>query len=118
GVQSPIMPPPIPGMVPTGTGGVEPVIVPPAPNGAADPASIPGLVLPPMQGLSTSSAPPIPAELTHGLPPEFIQMIAPQFEQKPVRKRINPMIIIGLGAIGMILLLLIAAMATIVLQGS
>ncbi len=113
GPQSPVLPPPIPGMPPMASG--NPVHV----DGSRvvlDPAT--GLVLPPMQGYSTMNAPQIPAELTQGLPPEFVQLIAPQFQQQPVKKRISPLLILGLGGIGVVLLMLIAAMATIVLTGS
>lgn len=78
----------------------------------------PGLVLPPMQSQTGSQAVSLPAELTQGLPPEFLQMIAPQFQQTPVRKGMNPIFILALGGIGVVLLMLIAALVTFVVSGS
>jgi hypothetical protein len=76
------------------------------------------MTLPPMQSQTGMSASNIPAELTHGLPPEFVQMIAPQFQAKPVKKGINPIFVLALGGIGVVLLLLIAAIVTFFVSGS
>lgn len=78
----------------------------------------PGLVLPPMQSQTGVQPVPLPPELTQGLPPEFLQMIAPQFQQTPVRKGMNPIFILALGGIGVVLLMLIAALVTFVMSGS
>jgi hypothetical protein len=60
----------------------------------------------------------LPPELTQGLPQEFLDSIAPQFDVKPVKKGMNPMLILTMGGIGMVLLLAIAGLATFLLSGS
>jgi hypothetical protein len=70
--------------------------------------------------------PPIPAagqtqvliapELTQGLPPEFIQLIAPQFEVATRKKGMNPLFVLAIGGAGGLLMLLIAAMVTFIVS--
>ena len=55
---------------------------------------------------------------TEGLPPEFLETIASQFAVKPVKKGMHPLLILMMGAAGVILLLAIAGVATVVLGGS
>ena len=55
-------------------------------------------------------------ELAQGLPPEFLQMIAPQFEVTKPKKRMNPMFVLVMGGVGILLLMLIAAMVTMIIS--
>ena len=60
----------------------------------------------------------LPAELTQGLPQEFLDAIAPQFNVKPVKKGMNPLFVLIIGGGGVVLLLAIAGLATFMLSGS
>jgi hypothetical protein len=60
----------------------------------------------------------LPAELTEGLPPEFLETIAPQFAVKPVKKGMHPLFVLMMGVVGLILLLAVAGVATFVLGGN
>jgi hypothetical protein len=59
----------------------------------------------------------LPPELTQGLPQEFLDAIAPQFQAKPVKKGMNPMLVLAMGGAGMLLLLAAAGLATLLLSG-
>ena len=55
----------------------------------------------------------MPPELFEGLPQEFIDAIAPQFEVKPVKKGVPPMLVLIVGLVGIAFLLAVARMATL-----
>lgn len=59
----------------------------------------------------------LPPELTHGLPQEFLDSIAPQFAIKPVKKSMNPIFVLLMGAAGVLLLLVVAGLATFLFTG-
>jgi hypothetical protein len=75
------------------------------------------LTLPPMQAAGNVPAPSLPAELTAGLPPEMVQMFNAQVQAPPRKKAVNPILILALGGMGIVLLMLIAAMVTFFLGG-
>ena len=60
----------------------------------------------------------LPPELTEGLPQEFLDAIAPQFQVKPVKKGVNPLFVLAMGGAGLLLLLAAAGLATILLTGN
>ena len=64
-----------------------------------------------------SQQPLLPAELTQGLPPEFLQSIAPQFAVTPAKKGMNPVFVLVMGAAGLLLLLAAAGFATVLMSG-
>jgi len=94
---------------------VTPPVAQPGPT--ASPSLTPDLTLPPMAPAGTRQNLLAP-ELAHGLPPEFLEMIAPQFEVPTSPKKMNPMFYLVIGGVGMVFLLLVAAMATMMLSGS
>jgi hypothetical protein len=57
-------------------------------------------------------------ELTAGLPPEFLEIIAPQFAVANPKKGMNPIFVLIIGGFGVVFLLLAAALATMILTGS
>ena len=68
-------------------------------------------------GFPRSSLPRHPGTSCHrssseGLPEEFIDAIAPQFEVKPVKKGVPPMLVLIVGLVGIAFLLAVARMAT------
>ena len=60
----------------------------------------------------------IPSELTQGLPPEFLETIAPQFEAVKPKRGIHPMFVLIIGGVVVVFLLLVAALGTMLLTGS
>jgi hypothetical protein len=59
----------------------------------------------------------LPPELMQGLPQEFLDAIAPQFQVKPIKKGMNPMLVLAMGGAGMLLLLAAVGLATLLLSG-
>jgi hypothetical protein len=57
-------------------------------------------------------------ELAQGLPPEFLEIIAPQFQVTNPKRGMNPMFVLAIGGAGVLLLMLVAALATIFLSNS
>jgi hypothetical protein len=73
---------------------------------------VPGLVLPPAAA-PINPVTLIPAELTTGVPQEYLDAVAHQFAVEPVKPpRMNPMFIMILGGLGLIVLMLIAVLVT------
>jgi hypothetical protein len=97
--------------------GATPAVAPAPPGLPVEALAAPALTLPPMTGPGESENLLSP-ELSQGLPPEFLQMIAPQFDVTRPKKGMNPIFVLVIGGIGVILLLLIAALATLILSGS
>jgi len=60
----------------------------------------------------------LPPELLEGLPQEFIDAIAPQFEVKPIKKGVPPMLVLIVGLVGIAFLLAVARMATLLITGN
>ena len=75
-----------------------------------------------LRGSNQGGDPAIPAaytdNVTQGLPQEFLDAIAPQFNVKPVKKGMNPLFVLIIGGGGVVLLLAIAGLATFMLSGS
>ena len=107
------------GESPFGASGTAPVLTPiPSQEGEDQPVS--QLLLPPAALDSTLRTPSflLPPELTKGLPQEFLDSIAPQFEVTPVKKGMNPMFVLCFGGVGIVVLLALAGLATLVLSGN
>jgi hypothetical protein len=60
----------------------------------------------------------LPPELTEGLPQELIDLIAPQFEVKPVKKGVPPLLVMIVGFVGIAFLLALARMVTLLITGN
>jgi hypothetical protein len=60
----------------------------------------------------------LPPELTEGLPQELIDLIAPQFEVKPVKKGVPPMFVMIVGFVGIAFLLALVRMVTLLVTGN
>ena len=60
----------------------------------------------------------LPPELTEGLPQELIDLIAPQFEVKPVKKGVPPMLVMIVGFVGIAFLLALVRMVTLLVTGN
>jgi len=60
----------------------------------------------------------LPPELTEGLPQELIDLIAPQFEVKPVKKGVPPLLVMIVGFVGIAFLLALARMVTLLVTGN
>lgn len=100
-------------------------VVPGIPMGAQQPPAVtpseqvdPLLTLAPMPSQTGSSSSAMPAELAQGLPPEMVEMFAAQFQQATPKKGINPMFVLILGGLGMVVLLLVAALVTFFASGA
>jgi hypothetical protein len=92
----------------------QPVAAPLQP-GFPPPAPVPPeMIVPPMTAPGQSQSLLTP-ELAQGLPPEFLQLVAPQFEVTPRKKGMNPLFVLVMGGVGILLLMLIAAMVTLIL---
>ena len=60
----------------------------------------------------------LPPELTEGLPQELIDLIAPQFEVKPVKKGVPPLLVMIVGIVAIAFLLALARMVTLLITGN
>jgi hypothetical protein len=54
----------------------------------------------------------LPPELAEGLPPEYLESVARQFEVAPTKKRTNSMLYLILGAVLMVGVMLVAVFLT------
>jgi hypothetical protein len=96
------------------TNGAPPIFTVDSPVPAM-PGTLPGLTLVNPADTMRNQLPP---ELTEGLPQELIDLIAPQFEVKPVKKGVPPLLVMIVGFVGIAFLLALARMVTLVVTGN
>jgi hypothetical protein len=109
--QPPVMPVPAPISLPPPPGFPQTVVPPLPPSMPGMPTQMlaPQLLLPPPQARTQSLLPP---ELAEGLPPEYLESVARQFEVAPTKKRTNSMLYLILGAVLMVGVMLVAVFLT------
>jgi len=109
--QAPSMPvpPPISFVPPLGFPQAVVPPLPPSMPGLPGQIPAPHLLLPPPQARTQSLLPP---ELAEGLPPEYLESVARQFDVPPIKKRTNSMLYLILGAVLMAGVMLVAVFLT------